>query len=183
MLSLTLSTLLAPFASSTPSCSDIIHPIKMHYEILHRVIHPCCTMPCGGGAVMMMVMVCVWPSRHPSPCPSWPHPKPTTTSFFGKIKKKKNLFNPITIYLNLTKNNNKKLKIKPPHHSSVYIFAHVESGWFVIYFSKLPAALSCGSPINFLPSATLSLMCWPLTPTACAFWISPINSQTVELLI
>lgn len=118
------------------------------------------------------------PLAHHGPTQNQP-PPPSSEKF----KKKKNLFNPITIYLNLTKNNKKNLKIKPPHHSSVYIFAHVESGWFVIYFSKLPAALSCGSPINFLPSATLSLMCWPLTPTACAFWISPINSQTVELLI
>lgn len=35
----------------------------MHYEILHRVLHPCCAMTCVGGAVMikMMVMVCVSP--------------------------------------------------------------------------------------------------------------------------
>lgn len=45
------------FAPPTPSSSDKIHPIKMHYEILHRVLHPCCAMTCGGGAVMMMMMM------------------------------------------------------------------------------------------------------------------------------
>lgn len=47
-----------------------IHPIEMHYEILHLVPHPCCAMTCGGGAVMMkmVVTVCVWP-HDPAPSP------------------------------------------------------------------------------------------------------------------
>lgn len=61
----------------------------------------------------------------PTP-PTPPHPKKMSlthslcTTTYQKNKNKKNL----------------------PPHSSFYIFAHVESGWFVIYLSKLSAASS-----------------------------------------
>lgn len=93
-----------------------IHPIKMHYELPHRVLHPCCAMTCGGAVVMCS-----------------PHaPNPKTINTLPPSSKK-------YIYMShpLTKTN----KLLLPH-SPFYIFAHVESGWFVIYLSKLIAASS-----------------------------------------
>lgn len=113
MLSLNLSTLLAPYAPPTPSSSDKIHPIKMHYEILHRVLHPCCTMTCGGGPVMMMmmimmmVMVCV-------PCPNKTHNQhPPTHPLTFSPPPQKNIFHPLTFYY--------KWKQK----SSPFLFLHI----------------------------------------------------------
>lgn len=162
MLSLNLSTLLAPYAPPTPSSSDKIHPIKMHYEILHRVLHPCCTMTCGGGPVMMMmmmVMVCV-------PCPNKTHNQHPPTHPLTFSPPPKNIFHPLTFYY--------KWKQKSSH-SSFYILAYVESGWFVIYLSK---TFSC----IFIDCAHLRFICCsPATcslmaslnpePSACAFWM------------
>lgn len=117
-------------------------------------------MTCGGGAVMMMV-VCVHPHAP-----------------LNKNTHKLNQPHPHTQKMALT-HSPKKTKSKLPPHSSFYIFLHVESGWFVIYLSKLHAASSlvmCVPPLDLFLTPGLPLPPWPvvtLAPCACTFrwWI------------
>lgn len=141
MLSLKTSLLCwrpTPLPAPSSSSSDIIHPIKMHYEILHRVLPSvlrhdmwwwCCDDDDDNDGDGVRFAPC--------PCP---------------LQKKKTP--PFLQIMSLTHSQCTTHKKKLPPHSSFYIFAHVESGWFVIYLSKLSAA-----------SSLVMRTPWPFCPT------------------